>query len=49
MRPSNRRAHSRLQNGGKLVVMPDYFGAMRGPADLSTNKAYRRNWNKKRA
>jgi len=40
---------SRLQRGGKLAVMQRYFGAMRGPADLSTNKAYRRSWNKKRA
>jgi hypothetical protein len=40
---------SRLQNGGKLVVMPRHFGAMRGPADLSTNRAYRRSWNKKPA
>jgi Ribbon-helix-helix protein, copG family len=29
-------------------VMARYFGAMRGPADLSTNKAYRRSWTKKR-
>lgn len=40
---------SRLQRGGKLAVMQRHFGAMRGPADLSTNKTYRRNWNKKRA
>ena len=29
-------------------VMARYFGAMRGPSDLSTNKAYRRSWTKKR-
>ena len=41
---------ARLQGPGKLSVMSRYFGVMRGPADLSTNKAYRRQrWNKKRA
>ena len=40
---------SRLQRGGKLAVMQRHFGVMRGPADLSTNKSYRRSWNKKRA
>jgi|ERR1035437_1637471 hypothetical protein len=40
---------SRLQRGGKLAVMQRHFGTMRGPADLSTNKTYRRSWNKKRA
>lgn len=40
---------SRLQHGGKLAVMNRHFGAMRGPSDLSTNKSYRRSWNKKRA
>jgi Ribbon-helix-helix protein, copG family len=40
---------SRLQRGGKLAVMQHYFGTMRGPSDLSTNKTYRRNWNKQRA
>ena len=39
----------RLQRSGKLAVMSRHFGAMRGPADLSTNKTYRRSWNKKRA
>jgi Ribbon-helix-helix protein, copG family len=39
----------RLRRKGKLSVMQRHFGAMRGPADLSTNKAYRRSWNKKRA
>jgi hypothetical protein len=38
----------RLQNGGQLSAMRRYFGAMRGPADLSTNKNYRRSWTKKR-
>jgi hypothetical protein len=40
---------SRLQHNGKLAVMPRYFGAMRGPSDLSTNKNYRRKWGKNRA
>jgi hypothetical protein len=40
---------ARLQSGGKLSVMHRHFGAMRGPSDLSTNKTYRRSWNKKRA
>ena len=40
---------SRLQRRGKLTVMSRYFGTMRGPSDLSTNKNYRRTWNKKRA
>jgi hypothetical protein len=39
---------ARLQPHGKLSVMPRHFGAMRGPSDLSTNKAYRRTWSKKR-
>jgi hypothetical protein len=38
----------RLRRRGKLSVMQRHFGVMRGPADLSTNKAYRRSWNKKR-
>ena len=39
---------SRLQQSGRLSVMGRHFGSMRGPDDLSANKAYRRNWNKKR-
>lgn len=39
---------ARLKRRGKLSVMPRYFGAMRGPSDLSTNKAYRRIWSKTR-
>ena len=31
-----------------LTVMSRHFGAIRGPADLSTNKAYRRAWTKRR-
>lgn len=31
-----------------LTVMSRYFGAISGPADLSTNKAYRRAWTKQR-
>lgn len=30
-----------LRSGGKLRAMKRYFGVMRGPTDLSTNKAYR--------
>lgn len=40
---------SRLQHRGKLAVMQRYFGTMRGPADLSTNKSHRRNWKQPRA
>lgn len=40
---------SRLQRSGKLAVMQRHFGTVRGPSDLSTNKRYRRTWNKKRA
>jgi hypothetical protein len=39
---------ARLERTGKLAVMHRYFGAMDGPSDLSNNKVYRRNWNKKR-
>jgi hypothetical protein len=38
----------RLRKAGGLPVMSRHFGAMRGPADLSTNKAYRRAWTKRR-
>jgi Ribbon-helix-helix protein, copG family len=37
---------ARLKGAGKLSVMSRYFGVMRGPSDLSTNKLYRRRWNK---
>jgi Ribbon-helix-helix protein, copG family len=40
---------ARLRHRGKLTVMSRYFGSMRGPADLSTNKAYRRSWGRKTA
>jgi hypothetical protein len=40
---------SRLRSSGKLSTMERHFGSMRGPADLSTNKEYRRNWKKKRS
>jgi hypothetical protein len=39
---------SRLKRRDKLAVMRRNFGAMHGPSDLSTNKAYRQNWKKKR-
>jgi len=37
----------RLQQRGQLAVMSRHFGAMSGPTDLSTNKAYRRTWGRK--
>ena len=40
---------ARLRQAGAVSVMSRHFGEMRGPADLSTNKAYRRAWKKKRA
>ena len=40
---------SRLKSGGKLEVMGRYFGAIRGPKDLSVNKSYRRDWKNKSA
>jgi len=40
---------ARLGQKGGLPVMRRYFGVMGGPSDLSTNKAYRRTWNKKPA
>jgi hypothetical protein len=39
----------RLQRSGKLAVMSRHFGTVRGPADLSTNKSYRKQWGKKPA
>ena len=38
---------ARLRNTNALSVMSRYFGVMHGPADLSTNRAYRRAWSKK--
>lgn len=32
---------ARLEHRGRLAVMSRHFGTMRGPTDLSTNKAYR--------
>ena len=34
----------RLRRSESPSVMSRHFGTMRGPADLSTNKAYRRAW-----
>jgi hypothetical protein len=39
----------RFEENGKLSVMQRHFGTMRGPADLSTNKTYRRTWTQRRA
>ena len=39
---------SRLQRRTGLKVMSRYFGTIRGPGDLSTNKAYRRDWKARR-
>ena len=38
----------RLQRTGAASVMARHVGVMRGPVDLSTNKAYRRAWSRKR-
>lgn len=35
-------AHLKKTSGGS--VMSRYFGTVTGPADLSTNRAYRRSW-----
>ena len=40
---------ARLGSSRRLSVMRRYFGAVRGPADLSSNKVYRRTWGKRRA
>ena len=40
---------ARLRHTSSDSVMSRHFGVMRGPSDLSTNKAYRRAWTKKRA
>lgn len=45
---ARRAIAARLRKAGGLTVMSRYFGAMGGPADLSTNKAYRRAWKKPR-
>jgi len=39
---------ARLGRSGAAGAMARHFGTMRGPADLSTNKAYRRAWGRKR-
>ena len=33
-----------LRRSESPSVMSRHFGTMRGPADLSTNRAYRRSW-----
>ena len=40
---------ARLRQRGALRVMRRHFGSVAGPTDLSTNKAYRRNWKRKRS
>jgi predicted transcriptional regulator len=40
---------ARLRGRRKLTVMARYSGIMRGPRDLSSNKAYRHTWGKKPA
>lgn len=40
---------ARLAGGARLTVMPRYFGSVRGPKDLSTNRRYHRTWGKKPA
>jgi hypothetical protein len=45
----DKKAKSPLRKAQKKpTVMRRCFGVMCGPSDLSTNKFYRRNWNKKR-
>jgi predicted DNA-binding protein len=39
---------ARLEKRDSPTVMARHFGRMRGPVDLSTNKAYRRAWTKNR-
>jgi hypothetical protein len=39
---------ARLGAGGKPSSLQRHFGLMSGPADLSTNKEYRRTWNNRR-
>jgi predicted transcriptional regulator len=40
---------ARLSAGSKVKVMKKYFGVTAGPADLSVNKAYRRDWKRQKA
>lgn len=46
---ARRALEALLQEQGRLRVMSQYFGTCGGPADLSTNKAYRRAWTRRRA
>jgi len=39
---------ARLRHSTKLRTMRRYFGILSGPADLSSNKIYRRSWGKNR-
>ena len=39
---------ARLEKNESPTVIARHFGTVRGPADLSTNKSYRRAWTKKR-
>lgn len=39
---------ARLRKTRPRSVISKHFGVMRGPVDLSTNRAYRRAWTKKR-
>lgn len=38
---------ARLRGSRPASAMSRHFGVMRGPADLSTSKAYRRTWGRK--
>ena len=40
---------ARLRRRPQLTAMRRHFGSATGPADLSSNKSYRRDWKKKRA
>lgn len=46
---ARRALESHLHRGDRLTIMRQHFGTMKGPSDLSTNKAYRRSWKKGRA
>ncbi|MDO8349383.1 MAG: CopG family transcriptional regulator [Planctomycetota bacterium] len=41
-------ARLQAKGKGKVSTLQRHFGVMSGPADLSTNKEYRRTWNKGR-
>lgn len=44
---ARRAIESRLHSAGRVSVMEKHFGTVNGPADLSSNKSYRRLWKRK--